>query len=100
MQPEAQPYQCHDRHFKHFDQACKPGLVVLVGQLSGRGREQEERQNENARRQVHQQRRLQAGPLGCLERQQHDQGILEQVVVEGPQKLGDEERAEMARLEQ
>jgi hypothetical protein len=60
--------------------------------LPGRRRKQEEWQDEDAGRQIGQQLRLDRRPARRLKRQQHHQRVLEQVVVEGAQKLRHEER--------
>ena len=57
LQPEAQTDQEHDGDLKPFHQARKQRLVVLVGQLPGGGRKQEEGQDENACGQIRQQAR-------------------------------------------
>ncbi|MNM82627.1 hypothetical protein D3C81_946600 [compost metagenome] len=100
VQGEAGAGDQHDGDLQQLDQPRQAGLVVLVGELPGGGGEQEERQDEDARRQVGQQADAEAGPLRGLEGQQHHQGVLEQVVVERAEELGGEERAEAAGLEQ
>ena len=96
VEHEAGQRDQHDRHFQHLHEAGQACLVVFVGELSGGGREQEEGQDEDARGQVGQDGRVQAGPAGRLEGEQYDQGVLEQVVVEGAEKLGAEEGQEAA----
>ena len=84
----------HDADLEQLDEADQARLLELVGQLAGGGREQEERQDEEAGAQVHQKlgvgARHGAGTIG----EQDHQRILEDVVVERAEKLGDEERQE------
>ena len=100
MPVESKRRNPHDRHFQHLDEARQHRLVVLVGELPGGGRKEEERQDEDPGREVGQQFGRQRRPAGGLKSQQDDQRILEQVVVEGAQKLGDEEGREAPRPEQ
>ena len=86
--------QDHDPHFQQLDQPDDAGAFVLVGELPGGGREQEEGQDQHAAAQVDQHLGADAGHRGGLIGDQQHQGILEQVVVERAQQLGDEERAE------
>nr|GEU28364.1 hypothetical protein [Tanacetum cinerariifolium] len=90
----------HDRHLEPFDAAGQSRLVELVGQLAGSGGEQHVGQDEQAGDQVGDQRRRQVGPADGIERDDHDQRGLEQVVVEGAQELGPEKRREAALLQQ
>jgi len=55
---------------------------------------------EQPRRQIGQHPRAQGGPGGGLEGEQHHQGILVDVVVEGPEELGGEQGAEAAAGQQ
>jgi hypothetical protein len=73
---------------------ARRALSYLSASWPGGGREQEEGQDEDARRQVGQQRRRERRPAGRLEGEQHDQRVLEQVVVEGAEELGEEEGRE------
>ncbi|MNF32832.1 hypothetical protein D3C84_136310 [compost metagenome] len=98
--PEAGTGDQHDDDLQQLGPARQHGLVVLVGELAGGGREQKERQDEQARRQVGQHADAERRPLRGLEGQQHHQRVLEQVVVERAEELGGEQRAEAARLEQ
>jgi hypothetical protein len=52
VQEETGSGDAHDDHFQHLDQAGEHRLVVLVGQLPGGGRKQEEGQDEDAGRQI------------------------------------------------
>ncbi len=99
-QEEARRRNAHDGHLQHLDQAGEPGLVVFVGQLPGGGREQEEGQDEDTGRQVGQQFRPQRRPPRRLEGEQHDQRVLEQVVVEGTEELRGEEGREALLFEE
>ena len=90
----------HDDDFEHFHQARQQGLVVFVGELAGGGREQEERQDEQAGGEVNGQVDLVLAQAGDAEADQDDQRVLEHVVVERAQGLGPEERAEAAGAEQ
>ena len=90
----------HDADFQQLDQPCQRRLVVLVGQLPGGRRKQEERQDEDARREIGQQFWLDGGPVRRLEGQQHHHGVLQHVVVERAEELGDEQRGEAARAQQ
>ena len=98
--PESDARHEHDADFQQLHPACQHRLVVLVGQLPGRRRKQEKRQDENAGGQVREKFGRQGRPLGRLKRQQDNQGILEQVVVEGPEELGGEKRAKATSVEQ
>jgi hypothetical protein len=89
----------HDAHFQHLHQPRQPRLVVFIGQLSGGGREQEEGQDEDTGGEVGQNFRANRCPLRRVEGEQDNERILEQVVVEGPEKLGEEKRAEALRLQ-
>jgi hypothetical protein len=100
VQEETGGGDAHDHHFQHLDQAGEHRLVVFVGQLPGGRREQEEGQDEDASRHIGKQPRRQRRPLGGLESQQDNQRVLEQVVVEGAEELGGEERREATGIEQ
>ena len=89
----------HDEHFQHFHQTGQHCFVVLVRQLSGGGGKQEEGQDENSRRQIGEQFRRQRRPLCSVKSEQHDQRVLEHVVVEGAEKLRGEKRGEPFVLE-
>ncbi|MNR00338.1 hypothetical protein D3C85_1161070 [compost metagenome] len=100
MPPEAQRRQQHDGDFRLLHQPRNGGLVVLLAQLAGGGGEQEERQDEQRRRQLDHQLRRQPQHLHAVEVDQHDHRVLQQVVVEGTEKLGDEQRQEAPGAEQ
>jgi hypothetical protein len=100
VQPEAGAADQHDGDFEQLDHARQRRLVVLVGELPGGGREEEEGQDEHARREVGQQLGLERGPGRRLEGQQHHHRVLQHVVVECAEELGDEQRGEAARAQQ
>src|SRR5205085_5489615 len=89
------------RDLEVLDEADHPRLVVLVGELAARRREQEERQDEERADR-------QAGELRLQERvaqlqlvgHHHGERELEQVVVAGAEELGPEEGREAALAEQ
>ena len=97
---EADRRHDHDRDFEQLHRLRQPRLVVFVGQLPGSGREQEERQDEQAGGQVRVLVLLRLGQTGGQESDQDDQRVLEHVVVEGAKRLGQEERQEAAFLQQ
>ena len=84
----------HDGDLGRFDDGDEALLLEFVGEPAGRGRKQEERQDEEAGGD----RRHHPGVHALLGREpegdQDDEGVLEQVVVERPHELGDEERQE------
>jgi hypothetical protein len=90
----------HDRDLHRLDDLGEPGLVVLVRELAGGGGKKKERQDEQAGRQV---RVAVLVLLAEPDRGPHDQDhqrVLEHVVVERAQGLGQEERQEAALPEQ
>ena len=90
----------HDRDFQELDVADEPCLVVLVGDLPGQGREEKEGQDEEPRGDVYPRVRMAADLFARVKRDDEDQGVLEDVVVESPQELGAEERSETAGQEE
>ena len=77
----------HQRNFAELDQPDQPRLVVLVGELTGGRRAQEERQDEEpAGERDHDLRRSLRGGVGAVGDHQH-QGVLDCVVVECRQEL-------------
>ena len=90
----------HDDDFQQFDPADVARLFVLVAQLAGGGREQKERQYKQAGAEIDQEIGMAGVRARRLERDQDDQGVFEDVVVERPQKLSGEERQEPPLLEQ
>ena len=96
MQPESRTGDYRDCDFEYFGQPCQPGLVVLVCQLPGGCRKEKEWQDEDACCKVGQKLRFHCSPLRRLESEQNDKRILVEVVVERPEELCAEERAESA----
>ncbi len=90
----------HDGDLEQLDEADQPRLVVLVGELAGGGREQEERQHEQRAGEVHHHVGRHRGERGAVERDQQHQGVLEDVVVQRAEELRREERPEAALREQ
>ena len=89
----------HDQHLDQLDQARQPGLVELVGELTGSRREKEKGQDENSGGEIGQDLGRQRRPPRRLKSEQDDQRVFEQIVVERAEKLRDEERRETARPE-
>ena len=83
-----------------FTQRTRVDLRIAVGELSGGGREQHERQDEDAAAQRHQLLACRAPHRRALVRDQDDQRVLEEVVVEGAEKLRPEEPREAAGAQQ
>ena len=96
MQPESRTGDYRDCDFEYFGQPRQSGLVELVRQLPGGCRKEKERQDEDASGKVGQEPRLQGRPLRRLEREQNDERIFVEIVVESPEELCAEERAESA----
>ncbi|MCY1404520.1 hypothetical protein D9M71_197300 [compost metagenome] len=82
----------HDHHLGQLQPAHQRVLVVFLAELPAEGGEQEERQDEQQRAEVHQQVGV-AADRQVVEDRQH-QRLLEQVVVERAEELGGEERQE------
>ncbi|MNJ43042.1 hypothetical protein D3C77_380300 [compost metagenome] len=82
----------HDADFGQLDQADQRILGVLLTELSGQCGKQEERQNEQQGAEVDPDRAVTVD--GQLVENRQDQRLLEQVVVERSQRLGNEERQE------
>ena len=99
-QHEAQARDRHDRDLGELEDADQPGLVVLVRDLPGAGGEQKEREDEHPRRRGHHQRGVDARLLCHRKGDQKDDGVLEDIVVERPQGLGNEQRQETTAIEQ
>jgi len=89
--------QRHERHLRQLDDEDGAGLLEPVGNLPGRRRQQRVGQDEHAARQRHQRR---PGRPRRPEQDQHHQGVLEQVVVQRPERLGQQQRREAAGGEQ
>src|SRR5262249_43616000 len=82
-----------------LDEAHEPRLVDLVRQLAGRGREQEERSHEDRGAQVDERIRRERPGHGP-EREQDDERVPEDVVVERAEELGPEEGTEAAKAQE
>ncbi len=98
--PEAERADDHDRDLEDLDPADESRLLELVGELPRGGREQHERRDEHGADQVDDGRRVEPHCRGRLEGHEHDERILEHVVVRGPEELGPEERREAALAEE
>ncbi|KAF1044158.1 MAG: hypothetical protein GAK38_03684 [Xylophilus sp.] len=96
---EAPGGQQHDRDLQVLHEADQPRLVELVGQLPGRGREQQERQHEQRADHQPGHRRRQPGHLELVG-DQHGERELEQVVVGRVGELRPEERSEAPLAQQ
>ena len=99
LEPEAQSGQGHDADLQQFDRPHDARLVVLVGPLAGRGRQQHERQDEQGPDDQAGHLRRQPADLQLVGHE-HRQGKLEEVVVGSPQKLGEKEGCEPPLLQQ
>ena len=83
----------HDGDLGGLDEADDPRLVASVRQLPGKRREQEEGQDEKRARDGVERRLLGRVGIDGVGDQDHHRR-LEQIVVEGAQELGDEQRQE------
>ena len=84
----------HDENFHQFDDTHDSGLVKLVGDLTRCCRQQQKRENEQARDQIIQQTCTDIRPVQGIKGDHGDQCGLEQIIVEGSQELSAEERCE------
>ncbi|MCY1444176.1 hypothetical protein D9M71_606320 [compost metagenome] len=84
----------HDRDLGQLDHADQRVLGIFLTELPGQRREQEERQDEHQGAGVDPDGSVLAVGAGDLVEKQQDDRLLEQVVVERTQRLGDEERQE------
>jgi hypothetical protein len=89
----------HDQDFAEFDDADDPCLVARVGQLPRQRRQEKERQDEDAGGDRAEQRFLFLAVEHAINDEQHHR-ILEQIVVECTEKLGDEKGQEPALPQQ
>ena len=89
----------HQRDLQKLDASHQHRLLVLVGQLARCCRKQEERQDEQHSGDVRQFAVVHARNEHTLERDQDDEALAKNVVVEGAEKLGDEKRGETALTE-
>ena len=92
--------QRHDGDLGELHQAHQKRFFELVGELPRGGREQEERQDENRLGQIRKGVGVEPAHARRVERDQYDQGVLEDVVVEGAEELGEEKREEAPLPEQ
>ena len=86
----------HNGDFAGLDDADQQGLVAHVRQLPGQRREQEERNDENGRGQSAEAGFLCLGIIDLVH-DVEDHRVLEQIVVERPEELGDEQGQEASR---
>ena len=86
----------HDPDFRAFDDAHDLRLVIGVGQLAGKRGQQEEGGDEQAAGDRAEGRFLLGVAVDAVDDQHHHRGA-EQIVVEGAQELGHENRQEPAR---
>ncbi len=107
LQQEAGGTDRHDHDLGQLDQADQRVLGELLAELAAERGEQEERQDEQHRAQIDQQIAVGEVDPGLLvhletelEQDGEDQRLLEQIVVERAEQLGDEERQEAPGAEQ
>ena len=84
----------HQHYLNKFDDPYKEGLFILVSKLSGCRREKEKRKYEETCDGGYEQLCVQSIFICKPECDQYDKGILEQIVVECPEKLCKEKREE------
>jgi hypothetical protein len=94
--PEAIEADQHDPDLEQLDPPDEARLLELVGELTGRRREQHERQNEDGAGKVHERVGVERGEARCMERDEDHERVLVDVVVAGAQELRPEERREAA----
>ena len=87
----------HDPDLGGFDDADDARLVMRVGELPGERRKQEEGGDEQAAGDGAERRFLLGVAIDAEDHQHHHRGA-EQIVVEGAQELGDEDRQEAPGL--
>ncbi len=87
LQPEADCTEAHDEDLGELDQPDQARLLELVGKLAGEGREQEERQDEDAPAEDDELTGRERGALGERERDEDDECETEDVVVERAEEL-------------
>ena len=90
----------HEDDLGGLDRDDQLALLEFVGEKPRRGRKQEERQDEQPRRRRDQDLPIEPGLLRQPIGHQDDECVLEEIIVERAQELGDEERQEAAALEQ
>jgi hypothetical protein len=94
--PQANCAKGHDADLGNLDDAGNERFVDAVRERARRPGEEEERRNEDRAGQHHERRRAEARLLCQTERHDDAHRALQQVVVEGAQELGDEQRRESA----
>ena len=92
FEPEAHGANSHDDDFGDLDDACDVRLVNAVGKCARCPREEEERRNENRAGHHDERGGVHARLLGQPERHHDSHRAFQQVVVEGAEKLRDEQR--------
>jgi hypothetical protein len=101
VQPEAGAADQHDGDFQQLDHAAPArDLSYLSASCPAVAENRKKGRMNTARREVGQQLRLERGPGRRLEGQQHHHRVLQHVVVERAEELGDEQRGEAARAQQ
>ena len=87
----------HEDDLRQLHAFRNPRLVARIGDFTGQPRKQHERQDEHTR--GHCRKRCSARRVIRLEMEgdEKDESGLEQIIVEGAQKLGSEHRPETAR---
>jgi hypothetical protein len=96
LPPQAERADRHDRDLEELDPADQPRLLELVRELPRGRREQHEREDEYRADQVDDRGRVERRRRHGLERHEHDERVLEDVVVPRTQELRPEERRETA----
>ncbi len=86
----------HDQYFGAFDDPNNSRLVMSIRQLTGKGGQQEKGCDEQPAGNGAERRLLLGVAIDAIDYQHHHRGA-EQVVVEGAQKLSDENRQESPR---
>src|SRR3954452_4224437 len=89
----------HDENLSELDDADQPGLVVIVGELPGKGRQEEKRKDEERLR-YGAELELFGRVLEQLVGDEQNHGLFEQAVVERAQELGRKQREEPPRSQQ
>ena len=86
----------HQGDLEQLDAPHEERFLVFVGKLPGGRREKKKRQYKKGRGHIRELRVIHAGDHHALECDQDNQTIAKHVVVEGAEKLGDEEWREAA----
>lgn len=90
----------HDEDLRQLHLAHEEGAVTAVREVPRRGGKEEEGEDEGPRRDVDHDAGVRARLVRQAEGDEHHEGALEEVVVEGAQELRQEERKEAARHQQ